>query len=54
MSTHSVEDKTKFMLSSTKNIVGTNVETLVINYGDIKIEQYFKVTYLGCELEKNL
>ena len=54
MSTHSVEDKTKFMLSSTKNIVGTNVETLVINYGDIKIKQYFKVTYLGCELDKNL
>ena len=28
--------------------------TLDINYGDIKTKQYYKVIYLGCELDENL
>ena len=28
--------------------------TLDIQYGDVKIKQYSKVTYLGCELDESL
>ena len=32
----------------------TKIGTLDIQYGHIKIKQYSKVTYLGCELDKSL
>ena len=47
------EDKTKSILFSTKNIK-RKIGTLDIQYGDVKIKQYSKVTYLGCELDENL
>ena len=31
-----------------------NIGTIDINYGDIKIKQYSKEKYLGCELDENL
>ena len=30
------------------------IGTRNIQYGDVKIKQYSKVTYLGCELDKSL
>ena len=47
------EDKTKSILFSTKNRK-RKIGTLDIQYGDVKIKQYSKVTYLGCELEESL
>ena len=32
----------------------TKIGTLDIQYGHVKIKQYSKVTYLGCELDKSL
>ena len=47
------EDKTKSILFSTKNRK-RKTGNLNIQYGDVKIKQYSKVTYLGCELEESL
>ena len=47
------EDKIKYVLFSTKN-KKKKIGTLEIKYGNINIKQYSKVTYLGCELNKNL
>ena len=47
------EDKTKSILFSTKSRKRT-IWTLGIKYGDVKIKQYSKVTYLGCELDESL
>ena len=47
------EDKTKSILFSTKNRK-KKIGTLDIQYGDVKIKQPSKVTYLGCELDETL
>ena len=47
------KDKTKYFLFSPKNRK-RKIGTLDRQYGDIKIKQYSKVKYLGCELDKNL
>ena len=47
------EDKTKSILFSTKNRK-RKIRTLGIQYGYVKIKQYSKVTYLGCELDDSL
>ena len=47
LSIHFGEDKTK-SLFSTKN------RTVDIQYGDVKIKQYSKVTYLDCEFDERL
>ena len=52
-SIHFGEDKTKSMLFSTKTRK-RKIGTLDIQYGGVKIKQYSKVTYLGCELDENL
>ena len=53
LSIHLWEDKTKSMLLSTKNRK-RKIGTLDIKYGNAKIKQYSKVTYLDCELDKSL
>ena len=53
LSIHFGEDKTKSILFSTKNRK-RKIGTLDIQYGDVKIKQYSKVTYLGCELDESL
>ena len=53
LSIHFGDDKTKFILFSTKN-KKKKIGTLEIKYGNINIKQYSKVTYLGCELDENL
>ena len=53
LSIHFGEDKTKSVLFSTKNRK-RKIGTLDIQYGDVKIKQYSKVTYLGCELDERL
>ena len=53
LSIHSGEDKTKSILFSTKNRKRT-IETLDIQYDDVKIKKCSKVTYLGCELDESL
>ena len=50
---HFGEDKTKSILFSTKNRK-RKIETLDIEYGNIKIKQYSKVTHLGCGLDESL
>ena len=50
---HFGENKTKPILSSTKNRK-REIRTLDIHYGDIRIKQFSKVTYLGCELDEGL
>ena len=52
LSIHFGEDKTKSILFSTKNRK-RKIGTLDIKYGDAKIKQYSKVTYLGCELDES-
>ena len=53
LSIHLGEDKTKSILFGTKlNIKWA--EPLNIVYGNIKIKQYTKVTYLGCILDESL
>ena len=47
------EDKTRSILFSTKNRK-RKIGTLDIHYGDVKIKQHSKVTYLGCELDESL
>ena len=46
LSIHVGEDKTKSILFSTKNRKRKS-RTLDMQYGDVKIKQYSKVTYLG-------
>ena len=53
LSIHFGEDKTKSILLSTKNRK-RKIGTLDIKYGDVKIKQYSKVTYLGFELGERL
>ena len=50
---HFGEDKTKSILFSTKNRK-RKIGTLDIQYDDVKIKQYSKATYLGCELDESL
>ena len=50
---HFGEDKTKSILFSTKNRK-RKIATLDIQYSDVKIKQYSKVTYLVCELDESL
>ena len=53
LSIHLGEDKAKSILFGTKlNIKQT--EPLNIVHGNVKIEQYTKVTYLGCILDESL
>ena len=52
LSIHFGEDKTK-SLFSTKNRK-RKIGTVDIQYGDVKIKQYSKVTYLGCEFDERL
>ena len=47
------EDETKSILFSSKNRK-RKIGILDIQYGDVKIKQYSKVTYLGCELDESL
>ena len=47
------EDNIKSVLFSTKNRK-RKIGTLDIQYGDVKIKQYSKVTYLGFELDESL
>ena len=53
LSIHFGEDKTKPILFSTKNRKRT-IGTLDIQYGDVRIKEYSKVTYLDFELDKSL
>ena len=53
LSIHFGKDKIKSILFSTKNRK-RKIGTLDTEYGDVKIKQYSKVTYLGCELGENL
>ena len=50
---HLSEDKTKFILFGTKLNI-KQAEPLNIVYGNVKIKQYTKVTYLGCILDESL
>ena len=52
LSIHFGENRTQSILFSTKNRK-RKIETLDIQYGDVKIKQYSKVTCLGCELEES-
>ena len=47
------EDNIKSVLFSTKNRK-RKIGTLDIQYGDVKIKQYSKVTCLGCGLDESL
>ena len=53
LSIHFGEDKTKSILFSSKHKAKTAIP-LNIQYKDIKIKQYSKVTYLGCILDETL
>ena len=53
LSVHFGEDKTKSILFGSK-IKIKNASSLNIEYNNIKIKQYRKVTYLGCILDNNL
>ena len=53
LSIHFGEDKTKSILFCTKDRK-RKTGTLDIQYGDVRIKQYSKVTYLGCELDESL
>ena len=50
LSMHFGKDETKSIFFSTKNWK-RKIGPLDIEYGDVKIKQYSKVTYLGCELD---
>ena len=52
-SIHFGEDKSKSILFSTKNRK-RKIGTLDIQYSDVKIKQYSKVTYLDCQLDESL
>ena len=47
------EDKTKSILFGSKHQIKKS-KPLIIQYNDIKIKQYSKVTYLGCIFDKTL
>ena len=53
LSIHFGEDKTKFILFSTRNKT-KQIGTLEIKCGNINIKQYPKGKYLGCELDENM
>ena len=53
LSIHFGEDKTKSILFSSKRKI-KKANPLNIQYKDIKIKQYSKVTYLGCILDETL
>ena len=53
LSIHLGEDKSKSILFGTKLNI-KRAEPLNIVYGDVKIKQYSKVTYLGCILDESL
>ena len=53
LSIHFGEDKTKSILFSTKNRK-RKIGALNIQYGDVKMKQYSKAIYLGCQLDENL
>ena len=53
LSIHFGEDKIKSIFFSTKNRK-RKIGTLDIQYGDVKIKRYSKVTYLGYELDYSL
>ena len=53
LSIHFGEDKTKSILFSSKRKIKKAIP-LNIQYKDIKIKQYSKVTYLGCILDETL
>ena len=50
---HLSEDKTKFILFGTKLNI-KQAEQLNTVYGNLKIKQYTKVTYLDCILDESL
>ena len=51
--THFFEDKTKPILFASKRKM-KKVPKLKINYKNIQIKQYSKVTYLGCILDETM
>ena len=53
LSVHFGEEKTKSILFGTKRQL-KNQRDLDLRYGDLKIKQHSKVTYLGCILDNNL
>ena len=53
LSIHLGKDKTKSILFGSKRVIKRQ-QKLKINYGDIEIEQYDSVKYLGCILDNNL
>ena len=53
LSNHFIEDKTKSIFFSSKRKI-KKANPLNIQYKDIKIKQYSKVTCLGCFLDKRL
>ena len=53
LSIHFGEDKIKSIFFSTK-IRKRKIGTLDIQYGDVKIKQHSKVSYLDCELDETL
>ena len=53
LSTHFGEDKIKSILFGSKHKIKKS-KSLNIQYNDIKIKQYSKVTYLGCTLDETL
>ena len=53
LSIHFGEEKTKSIPFGTKGHLNNQTD-LNIKYGDIKIKQYSKVTYMGCILDSNL
>ena len=52
LSIHFGEDKTKSISFGSKHKIKKS-KPLNIQYNDIKIKQYFKVTYLGCIFDEN-
>ena len=53
LSIHLGEDETKSILFGSKLNIN-RAEPLNLVYGNLKIRQYTKVTYLGCILDKSL
>ena len=53
LSIHFGEDKTKSIVFGSRRKL-KSIDPIDIHRGDIKIKQYNKVTYLGCELDHNL
>ena len=53
LSIHFGQDETKCIIFTAKNKV-KSTGNLNIQYGDIKIKQYSRVTYLGCILYETL